>query len=67
MLEFLIYINVFLITFFKIINYLETHNVQNYLINKCSLMEINFNFPTGIIIFAEMNYLGIVLKLFNNI
>lgn len=47
-------------------NYPEMHIVQNYLINKCGLMEIDFNFSTGIIIFAEMNNLIIALKLFNN-
>lgn len=49
------------------INYLETHSVHDYLINECSLMEIDSNFSTGLITLAEMNNLSIVSKEYKNV
>lgn len=49
------------------INYLENHDVHNYLINECSLMDIDSNFSTGIITLAEMKNLSIVSKSFRNV
>lgn len=49
------------------IDYLETHNILNYLITECSLMEIDSNFSTGLITFAEMNNLSIISKSFKNV
>ncbi len=49
------------------IDYLETHDVGDYLINECSLMEIDSNFSTGLITLAEMNNLSIISKSFKNV
>ncbi len=49
------------------IDYLETHDVGDYLINECSLMEIDSNFSTGLITLAEINNLSIISKSFKNV
>ncbi len=49
------------------IDYLENHDVCHYLINECSLMEIDSNYSTGLITLAEMNNLSIVTKSFKNL
>ena len=46
------------------IDYLETHDVQDYLINEYSLIEIDSNYLIWLITLAEMNNLNIVLDLF---
>ena len=49
------------------IDYLENHDVCEYLINECSLMEIDSNYSTGLITLAEMNNLSIVNESFKNL
>ncbi len=49
------------------IDYLENHDVCEYLINECRLMEIDSNYSTGLITLAEMNNLSIVSKSFRNL
>ncbi|MBR3140401.1 MAG: adenosylcobinamide amidohydrolase [Methanobrevibacter sp.] len=49
------------------IDYLENHDVCEYLINECSLMEIDSNYSTGLITLAEMKNLSIVNKSFKNL
>ena len=49
------------------IDYLIDHDVQDYLINECRLMEIDSNYSTGLITLAEMNNLSIVSKSFRNL
>lgn len=49
------------------IDYLETHDVRDYLINECSLMGIDSNFSTGLITLAEMDNLSIVSKSYKNV
>ena len=47
--------------------YLVDHDVCDYLINECSLMEIDSNYSTGLITLAEMNNLSIVNESFKNL
>ena len=49
------------------IDYLVDHDVCDYLINECSLMEIDSNYSTGLITLAEMKNLSIVNKSFKNL
>ena len=49
------------------INYLENHDVGDYLIEKCSLLNIDSNFTTGLITLAEMKNIGIAVKNYNAI
>ncbi len=49
------------------IDYLVNHDVCEYLINECRLMEIDSNYSTGLITLAEMKNLSIVNKSFKNI
>lgn len=49
------------------IDYLENHDVCDYLINECKLMDIDSNFSTGLITLAEMNNLSIVSKKYKNV
>ena len=49
------------------IDYLENHDVCEYLINECRALEIDSNYSTGLITLAEMNNLSIVTKTFNNV
>ena len=49
------------------IDYLESHDVCEYLINECRALEIDSNYSTGLITLAEMKNLGIVNKSFENL
>ena len=49
------------------IDYLVNHDVCEYLINECRLMEIDSNYSTGLITLAEMENLSIVTKSFKNL
>lgn len=49
------------------IDYLETHDVCDYLINECRSMEIDPNLSTGLITLAEMNNSSIITKSFRNL
>ncbi len=49
------------------IDYLETHDVCDYLINECRSMEIDSKYSTGLITLAEMNNSSIVTKSFRNL
>ena len=49
------------------IDYLVDHDICDYLINECSLMEIDSNYSTGLITLAEMNNLSIVNESFKNL
>ena len=49
------------------IDYLVDHDICDYLINECSLMEIDSNYSTGLITLAEMNNLSIVHESFKNL
>ena len=48
------------------IDYLENHDVCEYLINECDLMDIDSNYSTGLITLAEMKNVSIVSKRFKN-
>ena len=48
------------------IDYLETHDVCQYLINECELLDIDYNYSTGLITLAEMKNVSIVTKEFKN-
>ena len=49
------------------IDYLETHDICDYLINECRSMEIDSKYSTGLITLAEMNNSSIVTKSFRNL
>ena len=49
------------------IDYLVDHDVCDYLINECGLMDIDSNFSTGLITLAEMKNSIIVTKSFKNV
>ena len=49
------------------IDYLETHDVCEYLINECRSLEIDSNYSTALITLAEMKNLSIVTKSFKNV
>lgn len=49
------------------IDYLENHDVCDYLIRHCRSLDINSEFTTGLITLAEMNHTSIVTKSFKNI
>lgn len=49
------------------IDYLENHDVCDYLINECGLLEVDHNYSTGFITLAEMKNTSIVSKKFKNI
>ncbi len=49
------------------IDYLVNHDICDYLINECSLMEIDSNYSTGLITLAEMKNLSIVNESFKNL
>ena len=49
------------------IDYLETHNVKDYLINKCEELNIDFNFSTGLLTLARVENTSIVFKSEHNI
>ena len=48
------------------IDYLESHDVCEYLINECGLLDVDFRYSTGLITLAEMKNLSIVTKSFKN-
>ena len=49
------------------INYLENHDVCEYLVNECELLNIDSDFSTGLITLARMENVSIVTKKFRNI
>ena len=49
------------------IDYLENHDVCQYLINECDLMNLDSKYSTGLITLAEMKNVSIVSKTFNNL
>ncbi|WP_406535386.1 adenosylcobinamide amidohydrolase [Methanobrevibacter sp.] len=49
------------------IDYLESHDICEYLINECSLMDIDSNYSTGLITLANMNNSSIITQSFKNI
>lgn len=49
------------------IDYLENHDIFEYLVNECKQMDIDSDFSTGLITFAEMKNVSIVTKTFNNL
>ncbi|WP_407392604.1 adenosylcobinamide amidohydrolase [Methanobrevibacter sp.] len=49
------------------IDYLIDHDVREYLINECRLMEIDSKYSTGLITLAEMYNLSITSKSFRNL
>ncbi|MBQ6098493.1 MAG: adenosylcobinamide amidohydrolase [Methanobrevibacter sp.] len=49
------------------INYLENHDVGDYLIQKCWSLNIDSNYTTGLITLAEMKNVGIVTKTYRNL
>ena len=48
------------------IDYLENHDICEYLINECRLMDIDYKLSTGLITLAEMGNVSIVTKTFKN-
>ncbi len=49
------------------IDYLENHNVREYLINECVSFKIDPDFSTGLITLAKMKNVSIVTKQFKNL
>ena len=49
------------------IDYLENHDICEYLINECSLLGIDSNYSTGLITLARMNNSSIVTQTFKNL
>lgn len=49
------------------INYLETHDIGDYLIGKCRELNIDYRFTTGLITLAEMKNVGIAVKAYRNL
>lgn len=49
------------------IDYLENHDISDYLINECESLNIDHNHSTGLITFADMKNTSIVSKKFKNI
>ncbi|WP_405270462.1 adenosylcobinamide amidohydrolase [Methanobrevibacter sp.] len=49
------------------IDYLENHDVCEYLINECRSLEIDSNYSTALITLAKMENLSIVTKSFKNV
>ena len=48
------------------IDYLENHDICEYIINECSLLNIDSDYSTGLITLAEMKNASIVSKKFEN-
>jgi adenosylcobinamide amidohydrolase len=48
------------------IDYLENHDVCDYLINECDLLNIDSSFSTGLLTLARMENVSIVTKAFKN-
>ncbi|KZX13555.1 adenosylcobinamide amidohydrolase [Methanobrevibacter oralis] len=51
----------------KSLNFLENHDVKDYLINHCSYLDIDSNSSTGLITLAKMNNVSIVSKNFKKL
>ena len=49
------------------IDYLVNHDVCQYLINECNLLDIDYKYSTGLITLAEMKNVSIVSKKFKNV
>lgn len=49
------------------INYLENHDIRDYLIDKCRSLDIDSRFTTGLITLAEMKNVGIAVKEYKNL
>lgn len=49
------------------IDYLENHDVCEYLINECESLNIDSDFSTGLITLAEMDNVSIISKSFRNV
>ena len=49
------------------IDYLESHDICEYLINECRLLDIDSNYSTGLITLAQMKNLSISTKSFKNV
>lgn len=49
------------------IDYLETHDIANYLIRHCNGLNIDYKYSTGLITLADMNHTSIVTKTFKNL
>ena len=49
------------------IDYLENHDLREYLINECNLLGIDSDFSTGLVTLAEMRNVSIVSKEFNDV
>ena len=49
------------------IDYLESHDVCEYMINECRALEIDSNYSTALITLAEMKNVSIVTKSFKNV
>ncbi len=48
------------------IDYLENHDICQYLINECNSLNIDYKYSTGLITLAEMKNVSIVFKKFKN-
>ena len=49
------------------IDYLENHDVEDYLIQRCWALNIDSNYTTGLVTLAEMKHVSVVYKTFKNI
>lgn len=49
------------------IDYLENHNLQDYLIKHCQSLDIDSNYSTALTTLAEMNHVSIVTKSYRNL
>ena len=49
------------------IDYLENHDLEDYLIQQCWSLNVDSNFTTGLVTLADMNNVGVVYKTFKNI
>lgn len=49
------------------IDYLENHDLQDYLIKHCQSLDIDSNYSTGLTTLAEMNHVSIVTKSYRNL
>lgn len=49
------------------IDYLENHDLEQYLIQQCWGLNIDSNYATGLVTLAEMQNVGIVYKTFKNL
>ena len=49
------------------IDYLENHDLHDYLIKHCQSLDIDSNYSTGLTTLAEMNHISIVTKSYRNL